>query len=860
MANKKFILALCALYIAGLIGVSLVAAGGFFIADGLRAFVGGEGRYAKSQKEAVIALADFARSADVPYFSLYERHIRSPISYRHARELLEAGSSDLDRISGFLVAGGSSPADAAKMVWLFRWFHQTHFFQPALETWRTGDALVGQLTEAATELRDLVEGGGDRTRIDEKLTEIRRIDQDLTELEIRFSDQLGHSARAVESILYTVVGGLALLLSVCAAGFTAYATGRLRVAAREAAQRERRFEDILEVSADWVWETDPEYRFSFLSERLEVVTGLNRSFFMGRRRWECSADPDADYWAPHKTDIEAVRPFQNFEYRVTDKSGRQRTFRVSGKPVFAEDGRLLGYRGTGSDVTTEVESLQQLALETELLEATLENIGHGVGVIDKDLTVVAMNSLLFDLIDLPRDRFEVGSRFEDVIRFNCERGEYGDVDVDDHVASIVETCRKFEPHSFVRVRPDGRILQVRGQPLPSGGLVTTYYDVTAEHRANEALQLSERRIREIIQTALDSFVSFDETGTVTDWNLAAEKTFGWSHSEACGANLATLLEVDDAAAFLAHLTDAQTERGTRHKVHCRSRAGEDLVVEVAVTPQLGGEMPVYNAFVRDLTHQSRFESVLLEAKREAEQANAAKSEFLATMSHELRTPLNAIIGFSELMAERTLGPIPRQYEDYPGLIRTSGQHLLSLINDILDISRIEAGRYELRQVPVRPFDVASQCLELVGIRAEQSGLKLVNQVPIDIPEIFADERCVRQVLINLLGNAVKFSNQGGTIAVGADLTTEGLEISVIDQGKGIPANQLTRVLEPFQQVEGSYSRQAEGAGLGLALVKRFMALHDGTVTLASVEGEGTTVTVLFPRSRLVQEEPRRITG
>lgn len=856
MANPRFILTLCVLYITGLIGISAFAAGGFYVADGIRAFVGGEGRYAKSQKEAVIALGRFAQFEDPSYFQAFERHIQSPLSYRDARELLEAGSPDQDRISHRLVEGGSDPRDAAKMVWLFRLFHHTPVFQPALETWQQGDILVGKLVSTAFELRRLIQANGSDDDVAKLLTAMYDVDRDLTELEIRFSNQLGTSARRIETILYASVGGVTLALSFIAAGFTVFASQRLRIAEGEAADREKRFEDILEVSADWVWETDAHYRFTFLSERLELVTGLKRDFFMGRRRWECSSDPNAEYWDSHKADIEAVRSFQNFEYQVTDKSGRRKMFRVSGKPVYSANGDLLGYRGTGSDVTTEVESLQQLAVKTELLEATLENIGHGVGVIDGDLKVVAVNDLLFDLLDLPRDRFAVGASFEDFIRFNCERGEYGDVDKEAYISAALAICREFQPHTFVRERPDGRVLQVRGQPLPSGGLVTTYHDITSERRAVDALKASEQRIREIIETALDGFVSFDELGVIKNWNKAAERVFGWQASDACGEYLPAVLGVQNEAAFLATLIESpenrDVEHGTRLQVQCQSRSGEKLVVEIAVSPQIGGDTLVYNAFIRDVTDQIRFEEALLEAKRGAEQASAAKSEFLATMSHELRTPLNAIIGFSELMAGQILGPIPKQYMDYPQLIQTSGQHLLSLINDILDISRVEAGRFEPRNVPVQLSETTRHCLELIGLRAKQAGLTIANEVPSQLPEVSGDERCIRQILINLLGNAVKFSHQGGQIVVSAEFDSEGLWLSVIDQGIGVPAKQLDRVFEPFHQVESSLARQTEGAGLGLALVKRFMELHDGTVTLQSVEGEGTTVTIWFPKSRLFE--------
>jgi len=241
-------------------------------------------------------------------------------------------------------------------------------------------------------------------------------------------------------------------------------------------------------------------------------------------------------------------------------------------------------------------------------------------------------------------------------------------------------------------------------------------------------------------------------------------------------------------------------------------------------------------------------------KRLAEEARAAsqaKSEFLANMSHELRTPLNAIIGFSELVAGELFGPIGPRYVEYGHDIHASGIHLLSVIGDILDLSKIEAGQRQLSESEVDLHDAAESSLRLVRGRAENNGVRLVNGVARAVPHIHADERAVKQMLLNLLSNAVKFTPGGGRVAVGAEVRGDGsLAVSVDDTGIGIAPENIPRALAPFSQVDSSLSRRYAGTGLGLPLVKSLIELHGGMLELKSEEGKGTLATIVFPADRV----------
>ncbi len=256
------------------------------------------------------------------------------------------------------------------------------------------------------------------------------------------------------------------------------------------------------------------------------------------------------------------------------------------------------------------------------------------------------------------------------------------------------------------------------------------------------------------------------------------------------------------------------------------------------------------------------ESELRLAKETAEIASRSKSEFLANMSHELRTPLNAIMGFAEILATEIFGSLgdPR-YREYAADIHESGGHLLTLISDILDLSKIEAGKFELAEQSVEVVDLIETVVRIVGGRAVSAGLSLRTEVEEGLPPLRADLRACKQILINLLSNAVKFSHQGDTVTVSAGLLPDGqLRLSVRDTGIGIPDAALSRVMAPFEQVDSSLVRRRQGTGLGLPIVNALVDLHGGTFTLDSIVGIGTTASVTLPAWRTLptitpEEEP-----
>ncbi len=268
------------------------------------------------------------------------------------------------------------------------------------------------------------------------------------------------------------------------------------------------------------------------------------------------------------------------------------------------------------------------------------------------------------------------------------------------------------------------------------------------------------------------------------------------------------------------------------------------------TPARAGQPAVWDGLVLDVTAQKSVEIELMEARSEAKVTSRVKAEFLANVSHELRTPLNAIIGFSEVISQQSYGPVGvDKYVEYAHDIHESADHLLAVVNDILDLSKIEAGRATLVLEDVEAAELADSCLRLIHGRAADARLQLRRNVEESLPRLRVDPLKVKQILINLLSNSVKFTKSGGTVTLRVASTPEGgVAFSVQDTGIGIAESDLPKAIESYGQVESGPGQRAEGTGLGLPLAKALVELHGGELKLESSAGKGTTVTALFPPS------------
>jgi PAS domain S-box-containing protein len=401
----------------------------------------------------------------------------------------------------------------------------------------------------------------------------------------------------------------------------------------------------------------------------------------------------------------------------------------------------------------------------------------------------------------------------------------------------------------------------------------TYRDPNAQGAAQQESSL-ESRYRKLLHTAPDAILEVNEEGSITLLNEAVERMFGYTRAELLGLKVDSLVPAAMRDGHAQHRASYATKPNTRPmgtglELQGQRKDGSLFPVEISLSPNwIDGALHVI-ASVRDISERKAVENRIrvlreqytaeltvkneqLEARnQEVERANRLKTEFLASMSHELRTPLHTIIGFSELLAEQLEGPLTEKQQRFVGHILQDARHLLELINEVLDISKIESGRLELKR---EPFNF-SQCAEevLAGIRhqAATKSITLENKNTFE-GSLYADRVRIKEILYNLLNNAVKFTPEGGRVWIEAASNDGTLHISVCDTGIGIPEKEQPSIFEKFYQVSNSGGVR-EGTGLGLPITKHLVELHGGTISVASQPGKGSSFRLVLP---LIQEQTK----
>jgi signal transduction histidine kinase len=508
-------------------------------------------------------------------------------------------------------------------------------------------------------------------------------------------------------------------------------------------------------------------------------------------------------------------------------------------------------------------------LDSRLREA-IECMADGFALFDAEDRLVLCNSKYRDAYPLIVDLMVPGTPFEDLVRTGLARGQY---------AGPIESVEEFVRHRVALHRnPQGahevelsgdRWLRIDERRTGDNGIVGIRTDITevkrreiAFRKATEALTRGKRNLDIALDFMSQGLCLFDADQRLIICNRRYLEIYNFSPDVVKpGIKLIEIMEysvsignyptAEEGQKALANRRNQATQR---EHVKFQQTLSNGRVVAVNHVPlPEGGSVATYE----DVTLQEQARAALQIAKDHAEAANRAKSEFLANMSHELRTPLNAIIGFSELMMLETMGPIGNdRYKDYTKDIHDSGRHLLELINDVLDLSKIEAGRYKLREEKVDLEDVVRSSVRVVTERAERANLILSTDIPAPAPQLFADERALKQMLLNLLTNAVKFTPAGGRVGLGAKRNAAGgLDIWVSDTGIGIAPEDLAKAMERFGQVDSQVARKFEGSGLGLPMVKSLAELHGGAFRLESKVGAGTKAIISLPADRMLDEAP-----
>jgi len=369
----------------------------------------------------------------------------------------------------------------------------------------------------------------------------------------------------------------------------------------------------------------------------------------------------------------------------------------------------------------------------------------------------------------------------------------------------------------------------------------------------EARRRADRKFRDLLESAPDAMVIVDAAGSIVLVNSQTVTLFGWKHEELVGKPVETLVPQrfrgahgDHRSGFFAR--PKMRQMGAGLDLFGLRKDNSEFPVEISLSPILTEDGLLIASTIRDATERKRSEQILMEANR-------LKSEFLASMSHELRTPLNGILGFSELLVDLRFGPLNDKQREYIADINECGKHLLQLINDVLDLSKVEAGKMELHVERCSPTAAMSAVCSLIAPLAQKKKVRLSQTPGPDVDQAVLDVQKFKQILFNLLSNAVKFTDAGGTIEIGLQADEpDRLRLVVSDTGIGIAAEDMGCLFEAFRQLDGGLARRFGGTGLGLALTKKIVQLQGGSIEVQSEPGKGSTFTVLLPRHPPASQE------
>lgn len=648
-----------------------------------------------------------------------------------------------------------------------------------------------------------------------------------------------------------LVGTPMLILVVGVIGFAA----RQKRTRLDLLLSKRKLKDFTTAASEWLWEMDADLRVSYLPEQFQQATGRSIASILGRRRAEFADGDKADAnWKRHLDDLAHHRPFRGFEYQMTADDGRIAYLSVSGIPVFDDDGAFAGYRGTGQRITERKLTEERLRTSQTLLRTVIDAVPAIINLKDRDARYVLVNRYQLNAYGVTEDEV-IGKTSEEILKAP-ETTQFSAND-----RHLLDTGKPLLNYEQVWIDPHGltHYLLINKVPLfdksgkPSH-VVTVGVDITERRRMEE----SALRLAAAMEAISELFVIYDADDRIIATNqrfrefnrsATAGTMIGITFEEHVRRNVAAGL-IKDAAGREEEWIAERIEHHRNPRGPFQVNRQEGRILMVQEYRLMDGGMATVST---EITGLKKAEDALRAAKEEAELANRVKTEFLANMSHELRTPLNSIIGFTDILINRRFGLDDPRYDTYLKDVNDAGRDLLNLINDIIDISRIERGQMALTERNVDVPRLMTACYRLVLGRAHEGQIHINLHLPEDFPSLHADERRIKQALLNILSNAVKFTSSGGSVDFSASLNEAGgIVFTVKDTGVGIRADDIPKVMSVFGQADGSLARRYEGSGLGLPLTRDLMELHGGRLNLDSRPGVGTTVSLLFPGTRSIR--------
>jgi PAS domain S-box-containing protein len=610
---------------------------------------------------------------------------------------------------------------------------------------------------------------------------------------------------------------------------------------------ENRFRTLAEIGNDWFWQTDTEHRFvSYLG--YTPITGLPDKGATGVPRWGNASAREllnTEKWDRHKAQLNNHEPFRDFEFEL--KTDPPEWISVSGDPTFDDGGTFTGYQGTAVIITLQK---QAEVLKTRLITA-FDTLKEMVAVIDADDRFVFYNKRFSEINAPLLDQVGPGKPIENYFSGLAEKGMAPEAKGREE-EWLARRLAQFRHQSAPRevCRQDGTWLLIREQRLPDGGMIILGTEITDLKKAQQDQKNSQAMFRDFAESTSDWFWETDSDLRYTFASERAAELTGVPLDKVIGHRRQDLVpHSGEEVRWAAHIVDMEDHLPFRDfRYTLQGTDGKKLYISVSGKPVFDddGSFLGYRGTGADLTDRKRAEDALAAALEEAERANRAKSEFLATMSHEFRTPLNAILGFSQMLQGEFFGPMGNdKYADYADDINQSGTHMLALVDDVLDIAAIEAGKRVFMTEKLAIEGLLQNCLHNVEKAASDRGVALSLQVPDSIPYLHTDRRSVTQIVQNLLSNAIKFTNRGGSVSVSA-FADKAITVTVEDTGIGISPDKLPTITEPFAQAETDPLLAQEGSGLGLSIVDSLVESLDGSLAISSTYGKGTTVRVTLP--------------
>ena len=684
--------------------------------------------------------------------------------------------------------------------------------------------------------------------------------------------RIHHRQRGIRRILATVTVERAADGSAIRLRGTAQDVTELRAVETDLRASQERLDLVLDGTGISLWDWDiPSGQYKFDRRMLERMGYGPDEVDPSTSAWDALMHPD-----DRKAMLSAIDDhvggrsalFQAI-YRVRAKNGDWRWILSRGRSVEqTADGTPLRMSGTHLDITdlkqTELalrrsdERFRALAESSRAIPWEADFNTYRITYVGPQIeAVVGFAAKEWVEKDLWPERLHPDDR-DRVLR---EAAEYSGAGIDHNL-------------EYRLIAADGRVVWIRdlvsvnkaddGQTWLYGAMV----DVTEQKQIEQTLRESEARYRQAERVAGLIHWSSVGDGRWETPKLTFSDTAGAFFGLPIGSlpttaaeYIDTLVHPDDRDKVWRSFAEVTREKTEEFTLEYRIQRKDGSVAAVSeIGRQLlsaDGKLQSFGT-IQDVTERKQTEDALRRAQMEAEIANRAKSQFLANVSHELRTPLNAIIGFSEIMNGELMGPLGSSlYKGYANDIHESGRHLLAIINDILDLSRVEAGQTALNESPIEIDKLVSACLILVRGKAHAGGLTIAIEAPANMPEVVGDERLLKQALLNLLSNAIKFTPKGGAIRISTRTTKAGIEIAVMDSGIGMSESELAKVAKPFVQLENWLVRKYEGTGLGLSIAKAFCELHGGRLEIISAPGRGTTATIHLPASRIAPTEKVR---